>query len=278
MKPRFSRITGLVLIIAALLGLGVSLAGLIFLGRFSSQVSSSLTGTLDSLSEALTITQDGLDVADGALNDADSALISMTGTLDGVNQSLRGMDPTLDALRTLLGTDLPATIEATQDSLASAETSAKNIDGVLTSLSRIPFLGSLVYNPEVPLNETLAGISDSLDPIPGSLRQAKRGLDTAKTNMDSINTDLDVVVESTGAISTSTAEAQRVVSEYQTLVTSIQTRVEKMQKQLPGQVRLATLAAAIFLIWLGLAQIGLLTQGMEILSRAKNSDARTVIE
>jgi len=278
MKPRFSRVTGLVLIIAALLGLGFSLAGLVFLGRFSSQVSASLAGTLDSLSEALTITQDGLDVADGALQDADSALISMTGTLDGVNQSLRGMDPTLDALRSLLGTDLPATIEATQDSLASAETSAKNIDGVLTSLSRIPFLGSLVYNPEVPLNETLAGISDSLDPIPGSLRQAKRGLDTAKTNLDTINTDLDVVVESTGEISTSTAEAQRVVSEYQTLVTSIQKRVEKMQKQLPGQVRLATLAAAIFLIWLGLAQIGLLTQGMEILSRAKNSDARTVIE
>jgi len=272
MKPMLSWISGTALIFAAVLGLLFSLAGLIYLGRFSSRVTSSLTDTLDSLSQALVITQDGLDVADTALQDADSALISMTGTLDGVNQSLSGMDPTLDALRTLLGTDLPATIEATQDSLASAETSAKNIDGVLTSISRIPFLGALVYNPEVPLNETLASISDSLDPIPGSLRKAKIGLDTASTNLETINTDLDGVVQSTSAISASTVESQRVINEYQTLVSGIQTRVETLQTNLPGQLRLATLAAVFFFIWLGLAQIGLLTQGLELRSRGRKSN------
>ena len=277
MKPRFSRITGLALILAAFLGLLFSLAGLIFLGNISTRVTSSLTDSLDSLSQALTITQNGLDVADTALAEADTALISMNGTLDGVNQSLRGMKPTLDALRTLLGTELPDTIEATQDSLASAQTSAMNIDSVLTSLSRIPFLGSLVYNPEVPLNETLGGISDSLDPIPASLRSAKLGLDTAKTNLETMNTDLDEVAKSTDAISASTADAKRVIGEYKTLITGIQTRVDKIQTNLPGQLRLATLAVAVFFIWLALAQIGLYTQGMDILSRGRKSNDQNVI-
>lgn len=278
MKSGVSRIAGTALIFTAVLGLLVSLAGLIGLANFSTRVTTNLIDTLDSLSQALMITQDGLDVADTALKDADSALSSMTDTLDGVNQSLSGMKPTLNALRTLLGTDLPATIEATQDSLASAETSAKNIDGVLTSISRIPFLGSLVYNPEIPLNETLAGISDSLDPIPGSLRKAKIGLDAASTNLETMNTDLDEVVESTNAISASTVESRRVINEYQTLVSGVRTRVSTMQTNLPGQLRLATLAAAFFFIWLGLAQIGLLIQGLELRSRGRKSNDAAIID
>ena len=278
MKPGLSHIIGTALIFAAVLGVLFSLAGLVFLGRFSSGVALSLTDTLDSLSQALVITQDGLEVADTALQDADSALDSMTGTLDGVNQSLSGMEPTLDALRTLLGTELPATIEATQDSLASAETSAKNIDGVLTSISQIPFLGALVYNPEIPLNETLASISDSLDPIPGSLRKAKIGLDTASTNLETMNVELDVVVESTSAISDSAVESQRVINEYQTLVSGVQTRVETLQSNLPSQLRLAILAAGLFFIWLGLAQIGLLTQGLELRSRGQKSNNPVIID
>jgi chromosome segregation ATPase len=269
MKPTISRITGLALVIAAVLGLILSLAGLLFLGSLASRTSASLLSTLDGLDQALTIAGDGLAAAETSLQAADKALDSLASTLDGVNESLRGMDPTLTALSTLLGTDLPGTINATQDSLDSAQTSAKNIDSVLTSLSRIPFLGSLVYNPEVPLNETLGDISDSLNAIPRSLREAKRGLDTADKNLDTITLDLASVSQSTDQMGISIADGLLVIDEYQTLVSNAQNRVKDIQQRLPGQLRLATLAAALLFIWLAIAQIGLLTQGAELIARAR---------
>ena len=269
MKPIFSRITGLVLIIAAVMGLGLSLAGLILLGSFSGRISTNLMSTLEYLDRALAITSDGLETAESSLQAADSALVSLVSTLDGVNVSLQGMDPTLTALSTLLGKDLPGTIEATQDSLDSAQTSAKNIDNVLTSLSRIPFLGTLVYNPDVPLNETLGDISDSLDAIPRSLRDAKSGLDTADRNLATITSDLGNVTQSTDQIDLSIADALLVIDEYQTLVSDMQTRTKDLRQKLPGQLRLATLAAALLLIWLAITQIGLLAQGVEFLARGR---------
>ena len=269
MKPIFSRITGLALIIAAVMGLGLSLAGLIFLGRFSSRISTNLLSTLKYLDRALAITSDGLETAESSLKAADSALGSLVSTLDGVNESLQGMDPTLTALSTLLGKGLPETIKATQDSLDSAQTSAKNIDNVLTSLSRIPFLGTLVYNPEVPLNETLGDISDSLDAIPRSLRDAKSGLDTADKNLATITSDLGNVAQSTDQIDLSIADALLVIDEYQTLVADMQKRTKDLRQELPGQLRLASLAAALLLIWLAITQIGLLAQGVEFLARGR---------
>ena len=269
MKPIFSRITGLALIIAAVMGLGLSLAGLIFLGRFSSRISTNLLSTLEYLDRALAITSDGLETAESSLKAADSALGSLGSTLDGVNESLQGMDPTLTALSTLLGKGLPETIKATQDSLDSAQTSAKNIDNVLTSLSRIPFLGTLVYNPEVPLNETLGDISDSLDAIPRSLRDAKSGLDTADKNLATITSDLGNVAQSTDQIDHSIADALLVIDEYQTLVADMQKRTKDLRQELPGQLRLATLAAALLLIWLAITQIGLLAQGAEFMARGR---------
>ncbi|MHB8857788.1 MAG: hypothetical protein ACYC6K_14350 [Bellilinea sp.] len=269
MKPIFSRITGLALIIAAVMGLGLSLAGLIFLGRFSSRISTNLLSTLKYLDRALAITSDGLETAESSLKAADSALGSLVSTLDGVNESLQGMDPTLTALSTLLGKGLPETIKATQDSLDSAQTSAKNIDNVLTSLSRIPFLGTLVYNPEVPLNETLGDISDSLDAIPRSLRDAKSGLDAADKNLATITSDLGNVAQSTDQIDLSIADALLVIDEYQTLVADMQKRTKDLRQELPGQLRLASLAAALLLIWLAITQIGLLAQGVEFLARGR---------
>ncbi len=269
MKPIFARITGLVFSIAAVMGLGLSLAGLILLGGFSGRISANLLGALEYLDRALAISSDGLETAESSLLAADSALESLASTLDGVNESLQGMDPTLTALSTLLGKDLPGTIEATQDSLDSAQTSARNIDNVLTSLSRIPFFGTLVYNPEVPLNETIGEISDSLDAIPRSLRDAKSGLDIADRNLTTITSDLGNIAQNTDQIDLSIADALLVIDEYQTLVSDMQKRVKDFRQELPGQLRLATLAAALLLIWLAIAQIGLLAQGAEFMARGR---------
>lgn len=269
MKPLFSRTAGTALVGAAILGILFSLGGLILLGVYSTRITASLVDTLGELSDALVVTGNGLEIAGSALDEADTALGALAVTMEGVNTTLVESQPSLTTISTLLGTELPNTIIATQGSLESAETSAKNIDGLLSSLSRLPFLGSLVYNPEVPLNETLAGVSDSLDEIPTSLRNAQKSLDLALEGFDSVNTELSNITESTDQIRASTGEAIVVIEDYQEMVEDLQKDVERLQTDLPRKMRWVMLAAALFLVWLGLAQIGLLTQGLELIKRSK---------
>lgn len=269
MKKILADISGLALISAAIIGILFSLSGLILLGVYSSRITSSAENTFDRLSNAITVTAGGLDIAHSAVQEADTALDSLAITLENVNNSMTESQPSLKAISNLLGTDLPNTIRATQDSLDSAETSAKNIDGLLTSLSKIPFLGSLVYNPKVPLNETIGGVSDSLDEIPGNLEDAQKGLDLTIATMDSVNLELGSIAESTAQIRDSTGDTLLVIEDYQIMVDDLQKDLEGVQISLPRTLRMATAAAVAFLIWLGLAQIGFLLQGVELMHRGK---------
>lgn len=271
MKSFSAYYSGLALMSAAVIGILFSLGGFILLGVYSSRISSSMLATLDEISDALNVTSTGLDIAHGAVKEADTALGSLATTLEGVNISMTGSQPSLEAISTLLGTELPNTISATQDSLESAETSAKNIDDLLTGLSGIPFLGSLVYNPKVPLNETIGGISDSLNDIPEDLKNAQKGLDLTIDTMDSINLELGSIAESTTQIRESSGETLKVIEDYQIMVDGLQKDVEHLQTNLPRYLRWAAAAAVLFLIWLGLAQIGFLLQGMDLVKRSKEA-------
>lgn len=274
MKPFISRISGLALVSAAVIGLIFSLSGLVLLGVYSTRINANLMGTLDGLSDALAVTAGGLDIAHGAVMEADTALGSLAVTLEGVNTSLTESRPSLESISDLLGTELPNTIRATQDSLESAETSAKNIDNLLTSLSKIPFLGSLVYNPKVPLNKTIGDVSDSLNEIPEDLINAQKGMDLTIETMDSINLELGTIAESTTQIRDSTTETIKVIEDYQVIMDDFNKAVEQLQTNLPRYLRWATAAAVLFLLWLGLAQIGLLIQGSEMVRRS--NEARNV--
>jgi hypothetical protein len=123
----------------------------------------------------------------------------------------------------------------------------------------------------VPLNETIGGISTSLDSIPPRLQEAKRGLDTLSLNLDTVTLNMDQIASSTEDISASTNASLQVVEDYQQLANNLREEVESMQTALPGQLRLVFLGAALLLIWLGISQIGLLVQGLDLIERARKA-------
>ncbi len=269
MKNSLTYISGLALMSAAVIGILFSLSGFILLGVYAGRATTNALNTLDRLSNAMTVTSTGLEIAHSAVKEADTALDSLAATMEGIDTSMTESQPSLKAISDLLGTELPNTIRATQDSLDSAETSAKNIDGLLTSLSKIPFLGSLVYNPKVPLNVTIGDVSDSLGEIPQDLEDAQKGLDLTIETMDSINRELGSIAESTAQIRDSTDDTLQVIEDYQVMVGDLQKDVERMQTTLPRNLRLMTAAAVAFLIWLGLVQIGFLLQGLDLIRHSK---------
>ena len=164
-------------------------------------------------------------------------------------------------------------IDKTQAALESAQTTALNLDKFLTGLSRLPLIGQLIYNPEVPLNETIGSISKSLDQVPLDLADAETSLATTSGNLVSISDEIGKVADGIGEMETSTRDALQVVTDYQAMVTGLQTKVDHAEQSLPNWLRTARWMASILLLWLIIAQIGLLLQGLELIRAQKAQPA-----
>jgi methyl-accepting chemotaxis protein len=244
--PPFSfdrpRVIGMTLIATGVLGLLISLTGLVFIG---------------------TATDDGLDVAAAALSDTERTLSSLSVTIADATVAISETQPSLAALQRLTGEQLPQTIGETRQALDSAGETARVVDGVLSALS---FLG-VNYNPEVPLDVALARVSESLAEVPNDLVEVSRGVERASANLDDLVADLGEVADGLDAIARSVDEASGVVEQYKTVVGDLRGEVAAVQEAAPGWITAVQWGLFLLLAWLALAQIGLLTQGWEILER-----------
>jgi hypothetical protein len=171
----------------------------------------------------------------------------------------------------MVGEQLPATLRATQDTLASVAQSAKLIDDVLAVVTAIPFLGLERYNPEVPFHQGLDDVATSLDDIPTSLVTAQEGLGIASGSLEELEGDFATMGESIAGLTTSLEKGESVVVQYQDIIDDMQGLVASVKQGLPQWLRWLRLGLSLVLVWLGIAQIGLLTQGWELVSRSRST-------
>lgn len=266
MKPTLTRLAGILLIVAAVLGLIVSLAGLILLGRAEQDFSASIANGIALLDRALGTTMEGLAVTSDSLDRAGNTITWLETTTGGFGRAITNTIPTINALSDVLGEDLPATIEATQQALASAQTSAKFLDDAVVLFNA---LRPSEPRTTPPLNETIAEVSASLDGIPAALVKAREGLVRTARNLRRIENNLASVTGGITEIGVGLEDAQSVIVDYQDVVKDLKNKVEVVGDRLPGWLSAARWSLSLVLIWLGIAQIGLLTQGLELIRRGR---------
>lgn len=262
---------GIALLVAGVCGLVFSVAALVMALRTLSALGAVVNNELDVVDRALVTTGGGLDLAATTLTDARATVGTLRATLTSASAAITDTLPTLDTLTTLTGTTLPTTLRSTQEALSSARETAKVADSVLGAISSFNLLSSTTYNPEVPLNETIAEVSDSLNSLPPSLATVEQGLRDARSNIGSINSDVSGLAVGIGEIGASVSEAQLVVRQYQTLVSDLRREVARVRLAAPRWLNTASWGVTLALLWLALAQIGLITQGWELVQRARRS-------
>lgn len=275
MKKLLYKVLGISLLAAATIGIIVSLAGLILILRVQTQVAESLTGMLDLLDRTLETTEHGFAMADSALADATSALESLQTTVDSVETWVDKTLPTLESISSLLGSKLPDTIRSTRSALTSAQTAAKNVDTFLTTLSKIPFIGPVIYNPETPLYKTIGDISDSLKDTPGVLTGSQKGVDQMTESLGNIQNEMGSVSGNVRDITASAVEARRILQDYQKVNSDLHKEVNRLQEKMPLYLRLANIGSILLFAWLALAQIAIAMQGLELLGHGKPAPAAT---
>lgn len=260
------RIAGYTLIAAAVIGVIISITDIIFIKSYIDKTRELVGDTIGSVHDLLALTNTTLDDLNTAVDKVSSSMDSLQGMAEGISDAVDSAGPTLDELSSLVGDDLPLTIRSLQSSLESGATSAMNIDSVLNALSRIPLLGTIVYNPDQPLSESLEYAAASLGSMPDSLAKMQEGINTANDNLKDANFNLAEVTESIGAIKTSIGQAKTSITRFKTLESGFEMRMVTVINEVDRFLNLLFFVTIGSLIWLLLAQLSLFIQGLNLLN------------
>ena len=275
MKPIYQRISGIALMTAGVMGILFVISGIIFMVRVRPRVEASAAESLELVDRTLLTTEEGLVLAEDSLEQVVETVEALEVTMANVGQTIYGTVPLVDSVADLLGERLTETIKATQDTLSSVVKSAKLVDNVLSLVTAIPFIGTDRYQPEVPLHVGLERVATSLDEIPDSLSAAQEDLTSSSGNLDAMQDDFTAMADNIGQIATSLESAQSVLADYRDIVTDLQEQVSSVRQGLPVGLRWSGIAFSFVLVWLGIAQIGPLIQGWELIQRSRLVDEGT---
>lgn len=267
MKKLFIRATGLVLILAAVLGLLICIAGVVWLSHIEGPVTERALAAVDFIGRGLKVAADGLTIADAALQKAGEVLAFVETTVDSLAQVIGDNQPILTSLADVAGEDVPAHIRATQRSLDSAGQAAKLVDDTVAALASLPFLPRPKDSSPVTLQSSLANVSAGLDDLSASFKDIEAGLDSTAGNLERARTSMTQMADDMAGVQRNLAEARTVVGEYQDIVARAQAALPAVRENLPGWIRAIRWAISLTLVWLGIMQIGLLSQGADMLGR-----------
>jgi uncharacterized phage infection (PIP) family protein YhgE len=270
MRALFRRIIGFLLIVAALGGLIFSIYGLITVWRLRPIALQNASSSLELIQASLDTTDQGLSVADQSLNSTMASISALEATVTTTSKTFEGMLPVLDTITNLTNDELPQTVISAQTSLIAAQESAKIIDSVLRALVSIPFVSRDIYNPPVPLDVALGNVSESLDGLPASLQSIGANMDASSDNMEIMQADMDQIAATISSINLSLGDAQGVIEQYQQLVNDLELRMENTHPKVPGWINNLAWVITLAFLWLGVAQFGLLLQGLQLMGAAQD--------
>lgn len=263
----FSRLTGFSLILAAIAGIVLSIWGLVSIWRIKGPFTAQAQADLALLQATLSATENGLAAAGETLISTQESVRSLISTLDTVADSIEDTTPVIESLSRLIDADLPATILSTRRSIVAAQVSARLIDDILGSLTSIPLLNLNRYAPQVPLNVALAQVAESLGEIPGSLYEMEDGMEATRRNVVLIEIQTRDIGYQVNLLNLSLGEAEDVIASYQTVLNELVNRTAYIQANLTRWINSTVTFLTVVLIWLAVTQLGLLTQGLEMIRR-----------
>lgn len=269
MRIGFIRLSGVVILIGAIIGLVFSIYGLYAIWTIKSDVTTSVVGLVSLSSRTLDATDSMLMVVSNSLDEASEDLGLIHEILDGTSQTIGETTSLIDDTAALMGNDMSGFITETQASLTGLQSTARLIDDTLGTISRIPLLGPFLtsrYTPEIPLHTSVEQVNRSLDPLSESFTQIQRDLEIASSSFDTIGGEVEALSEQIDDIETSIDEARFVVDRYTELLDELRQKVNSLEKNLPVLIDTTYLALTLVLVWLGVSQLGSLLHALQMLA------------
>jgi len=206
-----------------------------------------LMDTLDTTAKALVVTQGALQTTADNVDALQRAILTIARTISDAR-------PAVASVTDLIGHNLTSSIQKAQSTLASAASSARLIDDLLSSLSQIP-LANFNYNPETPLSVSLNQVAASLDGLPSALNSLAMDLSNTADNLGQVSDGITALATEIGHIKTSVTAAEEVIVEYQGKVDRLHSTLEVLHTKSAMIVTWGAVAVTFLIYWLMVAQL-----------------------
>jgi hypothetical protein len=271
------RILGVLVMIAGILGLGISLVGLVVVWVAKPTVATYANTTIDTLAESVTTSQNVIQITGQALGATVDSLDALSTMLGTTATTVEDTTPVLNDINVIMSDTLPSTLQAATSSLYTAQEAAQVLESTIKSLdafrfllSATPLLGNLVgqtggsYNPEIPLADSLGELAGSLEALPSTFVEMSVKLGTADDNIGSIQGNLVTMSDGVGLISSSISEYEKIVVQSQSSMDSLKSILTSVQSNLEAILNGVAIVMTLFFLWLLAAQVVILSQGWEL--------------
>ena len=271
------RILGVLVMCAGILGLVLSLTGLVGVWVVKPTVADYATTTIVALYASVSTSQKAMEVTGQALGATIESVDALSAMLGATAATVEDTMPVLIQLNTFMGDKLPSTIVSATSSLESAQQAAQVLDSAIQSLdtfrsvlSGVPLLGAVVeqpaqaYNPEQPLADSLGDLASSLEDLPELFTDMADNMDKADDNLETIQSNLITMSESVALISESLGEYQAMILQSQASMDNLSAILTNLQSNLSAILNGAAIVFSLFFIWLLAAQVVILSQGWEL--------------
>jgi len=268
------RMTGALMIFAALISLLVSIYFIFQIWRLRQPVTDGLVSNLSLLYDTTLTSEIGLMVIDATVLNISETITTLEDSTVSLAQTIHDTGLLADSFSTLMGEDFPTIITNTQSALDSAQSSAVVIDNVLNSLAAIPLIG-IDYDPEVPLSQALGQVSLSLSPLPTQFIGIQGDLNSTHTDLLAAEESIIVISQNLQVINTNLGATQTVIDQYQEEVSTLKTRLKDSRTSAPDWVRDGAWILTFIIVWLVINQIGMLVEGIDMFSKQSTSTNNT---
>lgn len=271
------RILGLLVMLAGLLGLVLSLAGLVGVWVAKPTVAIYASTTIDTLNESVVTSQNVMEITGQALGATIDSVDALSAMLSTTAATVEDTQPILEEFDIIMATTLPSTLEATTDSLYTAQEAARVLESTIQSLdafrfllSGTPLLGDLVaqtgesYNPEKPLADSLGELASNLEGLPDTFVEMSANLSTTDDKLADVQENLVTMSDSVGVISSSLSEYEKMVAQPRSSMDDLTSILTNIQTNLATILNGAAIVLSLFFAWLLAAQVVILSQGWEL--------------
>ena len=169
--------------------------------------------------------------------------------------AIPALGDTVELVSTTLETTADGLVVMDQSLQAATDTVAATEEATLAIAQSVHDIDSVV-----------SGFMDILSFIPGVNTDEDSDINSASENLSSAETDMLAMATNIGIISSNLSDAQEVIDDYQDAVAASQERLQNIQENGSKWITAMAVMLILIFIWLAIAQVGLIVQGMEMMS------------
>lgn len=266
MYKKTTRLTGIILLISSVWGLGLSFFGLYGLWYIKPSLVANISDVLALAVKTMEVIDGMIQTTSESLTDAGYELVLMQKILQDTGDTIGLSTATVDGIAKLLGEKMPQFINETQQALEGTQTTARLIDDTLGTFVSIPFIGPYLgqrYKPEIPLSESIAKVNQSLDPLTSSFKTIQSDMNSASAGIETVRSDILVMAMQIEKLKSSLEDAKNKVDQYHLISTDLQDRLNQLVMILPGFIDKIAFGITFVLFWFGVSQFGALLIAVE---------------